>query len=416
MITLKNDFAKAAEIISITSEWRKSKGYPSGKTWSAEETTKDALLKRYIKNDFYVIDLDGTVIGAVILTSRKTHPAWQDDSRYSYIAKLCILEAYQKQGYADEVLKLAKETCTAIRLEIKDKGQHGLALLYERNGFKQTGIKNDMRFYAWELDNRTIGIEIELTGITRQTAAQIVAGSLGTDRIACYAGDFSITDKANRTWNIKPDVSLVYEEECGELIKNNDADESYSVEIISPILTAGDTDYYNAMLPALSKNGAVATDVCGMHVHISGKEHTAETLRELVFVMHRHRAELERALAIRSARREYCKFPREEIVNALRALSDVTMQSVEDVWYSGYANRTNPKHIVRRQFLNLHSFFYGLGTIEFRGFNTVFDCTLFNKYVELALAIDMSARTGDDLYAHSAIRNIGNSKRLVFAR
>ena len=81
------------------------------------------------------------------------------------------------------------------------------------------------------------GIEIEMTGITRTKAARTVADHLRGTVERCYGSydTHKVTATDGRVWKIVSDSSIFTQKKVnGEKIP---ADKTYSVELVSPILT-----------------------------------------------------------------------------------------------------------------------------------------------------------------------------------
>ena len=81
------------------------------------------------------------------------------------------------------------------------------------------------------------GIEIEMTGITRTKAANTVAKYLrGTvEKLYDSYDTHRITTEDGRVWTIVSDISILPQKKVNG--ENVSADKTYSVELISPILT-----------------------------------------------------------------------------------------------------------------------------------------------------------------------------------
>lgn len=83
------------------------------------------------------------------------------------------------------------------------------------------------------MKNQNFGIEIEMTGITRSTAAKVIAGYFHTDAThvgGCYDA-YSVRDNDGRMWKIMRDASVRCENRSGQ-----NASSLYSVEFVTPIL------------------------------------------------------------------------------------------------------------------------------------------------------------------------------------
>ena len=61
------------------------------------------------------------------------------------------------------------------------------------------------------IKNQNFGIEIELTGITRQNAAKVIANYFGTTSryLGSYYQVYGATDRKGRTWKAMSDGSIV---------------------------------------------------------------------------------------------------------------------------------------------------------------------------------------------------------------
>ena len=68
------------------------------------------------------------------------------------------------------------------------------------------------------MKNQNFGIEIEMTGITRSTAAKVIAGYFYTDAThvgGCYDA-YSVRDNDGRMWKIMRDASVRCENRSGQ--------------------------------------------------------------------------------------------------------------------------------------------------------------------------------------------------------
>jgi hypothetical protein len=59
------------------------------------------------------------------------------------------------------------------------------------------------------------------------------------------------------------------------------------------------------------------------------------------------------------------------LVESMNKKKPRTFEEIEEIWYEGYySNRRRHYHESRYHFLNLHSFFNGVGTVELRAVQT----------------------------------------------
>ena len=137
------------------------------------------------------------------------------------------------------------------------------------------------------MKTQRFGIEIEMTGITREEAAIVLARYFNSQ--IEYSGRvydaYQVLDEKARSWNLVRDGSIQ------ALKKNNGklqpADRTYSVELVSPILTYEDIEPLQEIIRELRKAGAVSSSEygCGIHVHIDASPHTPNSLKNLVNLM-----------------------------------------------------------------------------------------------------------------------------------
>ncbi len=229
------------------------------------------------------------------------------------------------------------------------------------------------------------GIEIELTGITRKQAAEIVATEVnGT--VFCR-GNRSFAKAADgRIWSAIPDSSIqVASGEC--------------VELVSPILTYDtDMETLQRIIRSLRRSGAQSGVQfrTGIHIHLDGAPHNTRTLKNFVNLVYSKGDLLYEALKVGATRAAYCQKTSRRLVDRICETSPKTVAGLADLWYEGYAEpRFMRYHPSRRHFLNLHNVFQlgGTGTVELRGFNGTLHAGVVRSYVALALAMNRQALT-----------------------
>lgn len=95
---------------------------------------------------------------------------------------------------------------------------------------------------ATTIQTQNYGVEIELTGITREKAAQVIAEHYGTQ--ATYLGTYyrthGATDRKGRTWKCMSDASI----QCQKKVRGQltSAGSEYSCEVVTPILQYDDME------------------------------------------------------------------------------------------------------------------------------------------------------------------------------
>lgn len=254
---------------------------------------------------------------------------------------------------------------------------------------------------------RNFGIEIEFTGITREKAAKVIAEHL-QGSIRREGSNFKVADEDGRSWQIVFDGSLRCQRKVnGEKIS---AGREYSVELVSPILSyEKDIDTIQEMVRKLRKAGAFTNSTAGIHIHLNGKDHTPRSLRNFVNIIYSRNDLLYTSLEIKSERIKYCKKMDEGLVERMNKKKPKTFKEIEEIWYEGYyEGRSRHYHNSRYHFLNLHSFFNGVGTVELRGFNGTLHAGKIRSFILLSLAMNNQALT--QKFASSKKPQIDNPK------
>ncbi len=239
------------------------------------------------------------------------------------------------------------------------------------------------------------GIEIEFTGITREKAAEVTAQHLNGTATRTYDGydTYKVTAPDNRVWKLMSDASIICKrKENGRIVS---ADRSYSVELVSPILTyKEDIETLQELIRKLKKAGAFENNSCGIHLHLDGANHTVRSIRNFINIISSKNDLFYKALEINPERIRYCKKMDSLLVDKLNRKKPKTMAEIESLWYEGYSESTSRHyHSSRYHFLNLHSFFTGHHTVELRGFNSTLHAGKVRSYIVLALALNHQALT-----------------------
>ena len=247
------------------------------------------------------------------------------------------------------------------------------------------------------MKNQTIGVEIEMTGITKAEAAAVAVNFLGGRITRAYDGydTYNIIAPDQRIWKIMNDASIkTMKNTKGKLKGVNNKD--YSVELVTPILRYEDIETLQELIRRLRKAGAVSDSElqCGIHIHIGAKDHTPNTLKNLVNLMAAKEDLIYKSLEIDPARVRWCKKVNEDLIQAINKKKPKTLEQLADLWYSGYGfeNRERHYHTSRYHGLNLHSTFTK-GTIEFRLFNGTLHAGKIRSYIVFCLAISHQALT-----------------------
>lgn len=245
------------------------------------------------------------------------------------------------------------------------------------------------------MKNQTIGVEIEMTGITREKAAEVASKFLNgkIERTLDSYDTYKVITLDNREWKIMSDSSIhTMKNQKGKLVS---ADRNYSVELVTPILKYDeDIETLQELIRQLRHAGAVSESrfQCGIHIHIGAKEHTPNTLKNLVNLMASKEDLIYKSLEIDPARVRYCQKVNENLIETINKKKPKTLKQLADIWYSDYGveNRERHYHTSRYHGLNLHSTFTK-GTIEFRLFNGTLHAGKIRSYIVFCLAVSHQA-------------------------
>lgn len=241
---------------------------------------------------------------------------------------------------------------------------------------------------------RNFGIEIEFTGITREKATKVIAEHL-EGRMGKEGSNYKVTALDGRVWQVVYDGSIFTQRKLnGQKVP---AGKEYSVELVSPILTyEKDIDDLQEIVRKLRKAGGFSEkqNCTGIHIHLNGKDHTPRSFRNFVNIIYSRNDLLYDSLQIERERMKYCKKMDKDLVERMNKKKPKTFKEIEDIWYEGYySSRGRHYHESRYHFLNLHSFFNGVGTVELRGFNGTLHAGKIRSYIVLALAMNDQALT-----------------------
>lgn len=237
------------------------------------------------------------------------------------------------------------------------------------------------------------GIEIEMTGITREKAAEAIAEYFGTESfyIGTYYKTYGAKDRQGRTWKATYDSSIIAQKKSGG--RTVGANDTYKCEIVSPILTYEDLPDLQEIVRQLRHKGAFVNSQCGIHIHVDASRYTPQTLRNLVNIIASKEDILYKALRIDPARMRWCKKTNGELLEAINRRKPQTMEALKDIWYAG-STRGRDEHYndTRYHGLNLHSTFTK-GTVEFRLFNSTTHAGEIKAYIQFCLAVSHQALT-----------------------
>ena len=206
---------------------------------------------------------------------------------------------------------------------------------------------------------QNFGIEIEMTGITRNAAAKIIARHFGTE--AVHVGGtydaYAVRDDQDRRWKVVRDSSI----RC-QARGQRSASALYGVEFVSPVCKYEDIPTIQELVRELRHAGAMVNDSCGIHVHVDASRHDPKTLRNVVNIMASKEDLLYKTLKVNIDRAYYCQKADLRFLDDVNLKRPKSMSEFETIWYNGESGRHTHYHSSRYHALNLHSVF-SKGTI-----------------------------------------------------
>ena len=170
------------------------------------------------------------------------------------------------------------------------------------------------------LRNQKFGVEVEFTGITRSMAAKavqsVVGGSISGPRSDAYYTRI-IRDDLGRKWKVMRDSSISPIRKSG-----HEAMDEYRVEFVTPPLHYSDLEILQAIIRKFKEIGGVPHSSCGIHIHIDGASHTADSLRRMVSFMYSRQDIIYEALGVEDRKYSWCKPICQELNAAMKRQRD----------------------------------------------------------------------------------------------
>ena len=242
-----------------------------------------------------------------------------------------------------------------------------------------------------DMKEQRFGIEIEMTGVTREQAAKVAAEYFETASHydgTCYDA-YSALDSQGRKWKFMSDSSITAQKKSGRQIVS--APNEYRTEMVSPICCWEDIQTVQELIRKLREAGAITNGSCGIHVHIDASPFDANTLRNITNIMAAKEDMIYKALQVTVDRQHrWCKPVESRFLEELNRRRPKTLDQVSSIWYNGGDGSHEHYHDSRYHCLNLHSVFQK-GTVEFRLFNSTTHAGKIKAYIQLCMAISAQA-------------------------
>lgn len=273
------------------------------------------------------------------------------------------------------------------------------------------------------LKKQQFGIEMEMTGITRQKAAEVISKYFGTtvQHLGTYYDKYAAKDSKRRNWVVMFDSSISAKKKHSSDGHIMNASSEYKSEVVSPILKYEDIEDLQEIVRQLKKAGAIINSSCGIHIHIDGKNHTPQSLRRLVNFFTARQDLIYDALEIKNRSDRWCKKLNIELLKDMKANKDLSKEAMEKIWYSasndGYCGGISYEHYnaTRYHGINLHSYF-SKGTVEFRLFNGTLHAGKIKAYIQFCLAISAWAIESNENIVFRSMEGYTPQKKVTIMR
>jgi len=237
------------------------------------------------------------------------------------------------------------------------------------------------------MKSQKFGIEIEMTGVSRRTVANVIAEYFNTSVSSNndVLGGYIVEDSSHRKWKVVRDGSIG--------VEHSNFERGEQVELVSPICNYDDIVTIQEIIRKIRAKGATVNSTCGIHIHVNASVHNAKTLRNITNIMASKEDLIYKALQVNVSRENsYCRKVDQRFLEELNRKKPKTLQQVSSIWYNGRDGRHEHYHHSRYHCLNLHSVF-SKGTIEFRLFNGTLHAGKIKAYIQFCLAISHQALT-----------------------
>lgn len=251
--------------------------------------------------------------------------------------------------------------------------------------------------------DQSFGLELEFTGITRENACKAISKVVAGGAAPYYKDGayraWTVQDQQGRTWTVERDSSV--QPDGGE-----------RCEFVTPKCNYADIPTVQECIRALRRAGAKVNTSCGMHIHVDAANHTAKSLKNLLFTFRAKEDLIFKAVGTQSNRlAQWCKPIDDTLVDRVKKIKKLDGNTLKETWYSTYAQSWEIQdahyNSSRYHALNLHSVYFR-GTVEFRLFEATLHAGEARAYINLCLA--MSAQAINSKRASAEVLDNGNDK------
>ena len=242
------------------------------------------------------------------------------------------------------------------------------------------------------------GLELEITGNTRGSAAKVLQDFFGVPYVheGTHYDKYSVTDRKGRKWVVMSDASIIPLKKVNGAIRS--ASDLFKDELVSPPLMISDISEYQEIIRLLRKAGFFPSETCGVHIHISSQSGLShKTVINVLNHIHSKQDLLYKALGVNtsmSGRYRYCKRIPTELVENLKKKKPSNLSDIANIWYSTLSNLSELRGCrypsARYHCINLCRLFpgpYCYHTIEFRCYPSSLHAGKLKSFIQLSALI-----------------------------
>ena len=133
------------------------------------------------------------------------------------------------------------------------------------------------------MKDQYFGVEVEMTGITREQAAQALADYFGT--VPLHRGGvydaWIVKDTENKEWKLMSDSSIRGERKTPGGYEQT-GNRHYWVEMVTPKLSYAELPKFQECVRQVRHAGAKVNSSCGLHIHVDAANHNRQSLKNLL--------------------------------------------------------------------------------------------------------------------------------------
>lgn len=245
------------------------------------------------------------------------------------------------------------------------------------------------------------GLEIELTGLSREEAISLLQEALSQHLAIERVRSNKITTIDGRVWKIVSDNSItpmipISKITSSSYLSHSDVDlaekllRTAYIEFVSPICTLRDWEVIRTILRTFRANGGKTNESCGLHIHVDGAYLSGAYLMKLMYVNMCYENIIYKVLGVHPNRKkDYCKAMNPQLKRGVRRhiqydVNMVTKAEVERLWKDSLGDyRTRYYGLNLDNLLNTKR----IHTIEFRYFNSTLHAGKIRSYLYLIHAL-----------------------------